>query len=199
MAWSAARNSVRREGFAGGEGLSHHLGRGALSTTDVRQRRHGRRAIGRGRRGARWQTRDGGARRRHGLQPGQCVVHGSRQDAVESRVLERRFVERTRRRRGGGTGAVRHRFGNIGLDTHAGGILRDHRIAADIRARESSRRHGARVDDGQARPTRPQRRGLCDRPRRDRGSRREGSVVCRQGFSGSERTQRQTAFSRCDS
>ena len=50
--------------------------------------------------------------------------------------------------RGGGAGDVRHRVGDLGLDRHAGLVLRRNRAAAHLRAGEPAWRHGTFLDAG---------------------------------------------------
>src|SRR5213592_3055248 len=94
MARSTARDSVRREGSARDQGLSDDVGGRAVSTAEVRQRRDGHRAPRCGGRCIGREARHGRARWWDGLQPGERVLHRAGQDPVESRLLERRVVER---------------------------------------------------------------------------------------------------------
>jgi aspartyl-tRNA(Asn)/glutamyl-tRNA(Gln) amidotransferase subunit A len=64
-------------------------------------------------------------------------------------------VERLRRRRRRGDRAVGHRFGNVGLHHDAGWLLRRHRVASHLWARQSPWGDGAQLDNGQARPAGP--------------------------------------------
>ena len=59
----------------------------------------------------------------------------------------------------------------LGLDRNASLALRRHRPAANLRAREPLRRHGAFVDDGQVGADVPVSRRLCACPRSDVGPR----------------------------
>src|SRR2546421_168345 len=97
---AAARHPLRREGPGRGARLPDDLGGGAVSLADVRRGRDGGDATGRRGRGARGEARHGGARGRDGVQPGQCVVHRAREDALERRLLERRGVPAAPPRRG---------------------------------------------------------------------------------------------------
>ncbi len=83
-----------------------------------------------------------------GVQPGECLVHRSREDALEPGLLERRLVLRPRLGRRGRTGAVRHRIRDFRLDPHAVRVLRHHGPASHLWAGEPSRGDGAGVDDG---------------------------------------------------
>ena len=56
-----------------------------------------------------------------------------------------RIVERLGCGRRGGTGAVRHRQRDLGLDPVSGRVLRRHRAPTHLRPGEPSRRHGARA------------------------------------------------------
>ena len=125
------------------------------------------------------QARHGRAGGRHGLQPGVRELHRPGQLAVGPGPLVGRLLERLgiggRRR----TGPLRDRLGDLGLDPVPGRLLRRHRPAADLRAGEPSRRHGAELDHGQARPARPHGRGLRARPRGHRRARSRRSLRAR--------------------
>ena len=137
-------------------------------------------ARGGGRRALR-QARHGRAGGRHGLSPAACLVHRARPQSVESRRLERRLVERLGLGRRGGARAVRHRLGDVGVDSRARGQLRRRRAAADLRPREPPRRDGAVLDARQAGPAGPHRGRLRPRARGHRGRRRGRSHHERRG------------------
>ena len=63
-------------------------------------------------------------------------------------ALGRRVIERIGRRNRRGAGRLCHRLGNLGLDSDAVELLWGLRLAADVRARQPQRRHGALLDDG---------------------------------------------------
>ena len=168
---AAPRHPLWREGPARHEGRAHHLGRRAVPGPGLRLRRDRGAQAARGGRGAGRQARDGRAGGRHGLQPRERLVHRAGPHAVEHEVLERRLLERPRRRRGGGPGALRHRLGDLGLDPHARGLLRRDGPAADLRARQPARRDGAVLDARQARTAGAHRRRLRARARGHGGAR----------------------------
>ena len=101
------------------------------------------------------QAGHGRAGRRHGLPPAERLVHRARHQAVESRRVERRLVERLGLGGGGRARALRDRLGDLGLDPHARGLLRRRRAAADLRPRQPPRRDGAVLDARQARARSP--------------------------------------------
>ncbi len=106
------------------------LGCSGFERPDVRRRRDGRAPPARSRRRAGRQTGDGRNRRRIGLPASPCFFHRSRFESVGPRCVERRFIERLRRRRRRGARAVRRRFGDLGIDHDAGRLLRGRRTVA---------------------------------------------------------------------
>ena len=102
------------------------------------------------------------------------------------RRLERGLVEWLGLGRLGGSRAVRHRLGDVGVDSRARGLLRHRRSPAELRPRQPPRRHGAVLDARQAGPDRPHRGRLRPRARRHRRTRRgrfhhDGAAVSLRG------------------
>ncbi len=177
---SAPRHPVRGQGPPRDEGHPDELGRRAAARPGVRRGRDGRASARGGGGDPVRQARHGRARGRPRLRQPRRELHRPRPHAVEPRPLERRLVERL-----GGGGrrrprVVRARERDRRLDPHAGGLLRRHRPAPDLRPRLAPRRDDALVHARQARADRAQRRrrgarARCHRRRRPRrpGDRRE--------------------------
>ena len=87
-------------------------------------------------------------------------------------------------------GAVRDRLGDLGLDRHAVRVLRRHRPASDVRARQPARRDGALVDARQDRPDGAQRRGLRPGARGDRRAGRRRPDLVGQTLQAARRARR---------
>ena len=123
------------------------------------------------RRGGRGARREAHARR---AGAGRRVVRRDDEQSMEARSGLERLLGRSRSATAAGLVGFAIGSETLGSISSPSTRMRRHRAAADVRPRSAHRRDGALLDDGQARPDLPQRRGLRARPRRDARTRWRG-------------------------